>query len=171
MLRISRMIPIVRLYRFERVEGNDAMEPGLGAEVEEQADLEIGCSEVAVYLPPGLGMELQCGLHFYHEPVVDDQVETLGAECYSLVAHDDADLSRHTKSRCRNFTFERRRINLLEKAEAQGVVDIVERPDDGTREPLLDEWLFRDAPRMCERAKWPPTETPPSEFPQRRDFE
>jgi hypothetical protein len=36
-------------------------------------------------------------------------------------------------------------VDVLEKSEAERVVDLVERTDDGAREVLVDEWLFGHA--------------------------
>lgn len=71
----------------ELILAEHAKELWLWAEMEKEADLEVGRTQVVVDLPWGDPLEVVSGLRLDHYGVVDDHVESLVAELRALVHH------------------------------------------------------------------------------------
>jgi hypothetical protein len=99
------------------------------AEVQEQTDFELGRAEVVVELPFRIAMKVLRRFDLEDHFVIDDHVESLMRDISAGVLNEDVQLPVHTVAAMKQLAFERRRVNVLEKAEAQRSVHGVERSD------------------------------------------
>ena len=108
----------------------------LEAKVKEQSNLEIARPQMAVDLSLCSGLESDGCFAFDHQLFVDDHVQALHRDLFALVTNNDADLALDLVAARDELAFESGSVDVLEKAEAEYVVDLVERPDDGTCQRL-----------------------------------
>jgi hypothetical protein len=99
------------------------------AEVQEQTDFELGRAEVVVELPFRIAMKVLRRFDLEDHFVIDDHVESLMRDISAGVLNEDVQLPVRTVAAMKQLAFERRRVNVLEKAEAQRSVHGVERSD------------------------------------------
>ena len=129
------------------------VEAGLAAEAEEEADLETGRSQVVVDLAGSVPVKIEGGLHLDDELAVDDDVDALAAENPALAANDDADLAIDAVAPEPQLVLEGENVKALEESEAQGVVDLEERPDDGMGELLFDQCVAGHGCNLASRRR------------------
>lgn len=73
-----------------------------------------------------------------HKSSIDDHIDAMDCEDVPFVSDMSADLSRDAMAAVEEFALSGHDVNVLEKAEARSVVDLVERANDGMRERLFD---------------------------------
>jgi hypothetical protein len=91
--------------------------------MEHQAYLQLRGAQVIVKLPLGCGVQLIRGLGFDNNLVVNDHVETLGAEFFALIHDVNAHFTCDNMSPSAELALQRQSINVLEKPKAQRSVD------------------------------------------------
>src|SRR5438105_13425197 len=106
--------------------------------MEEESGLEFRGAQVVIELAGASAIELIGRLCLDHHGFVDDHVETLAAEVEPFVVDEDRDLSSYAMSAQAKLDLERLHVDAFEKAEAEGVVDLEERADDGESEDVID---------------------------------
>lgn len=144
-----------RLLRFARIHGigrirsvtgiglvvaaHEAMEPGFGAEMEEQPDLIARGLQVASQLAQRGFVKVKRRLHLDDESVTDDDVEPLDGDGLSFVHDPDGDLPRNPMPSSTELLHERVDVHRFNKPVPQGVVHFVERTDDGAAERFVNQ--------------------------------
>ena len=113
------------------------MEFGFRSKVQEEPYLQICGAEIVEQLAFGGLGSFECRFRLDDEPLVDDHVDTLHRENVSFIRHVGAHLSTDSMTADEQLSLESHRVYVLQKPEAKRVVHLVERPNDGTREPLL----------------------------------
>jgi hypothetical protein len=76
-----------------------------------------------------------------HETCVDHEVEPLHPDLRALVADRHAPLALDVMPSRAQLALQRRGVEVLEEAEAEDVVDLVEGADDGAGEAFFEEGL------------------------------
>src|SRR5687768_1212605 len=142
--RIERIAPMRRRRPARRIECvvavDESMELRLWAEVEEEADFEIGGAEIIVELARGCPVQFVRGLRLDDEAAVHDHVEALAGELLTLVRHTDGDFACDRVAAREELALEGHDVDVLEEAEAERVVDVEECADDGAGERRVEQW-------------------------------
>lgn len=101
-------------------------------------------------------MELVCRLDLDDQLVVDDHVEPLVGELFTLVHDTNADFPPYLMTATSELSLQRHHINVLEKAEAECVVNLEKRADYGASQLLFDQvgsFHDRRSPQNIRRAQ------------------
>jgi hypothetical protein len=89
------------------------------AEVQEQADFELGRAEVVVELPFRVTMQVLSRFDLDNHLVADDQVKSLMRNLGAVVSDDNIELPVDTVGALEQFAFERGSVHVFEKSEPQ----------------------------------------------------
>ena len=101
--------------------------------MQQQANLETACSEVALKLTLRSTVKLGGGLDLHDKLFIDDHIEPLSAELIAFVHDTNANLPGYPMAARQQLTFERHCVDMLEKPETKCVVDVEEGADDRAR--------------------------------------
>ena len=129
----------------------ESVEARLRSKMQQEVYFEARGAEIVEHLSVGSFVELECRFGFDDELLVHDHIDSLNAEDMFLVSHVDIDLSRHSMTAGEQLTFERHHVDVLEKAEAKGVINLEVRPNDGSRKPLFNQLKSGHATRWPNR--------------------
>ena len=99
------------------------------AEMEEKAHVEVRCSKAAEDLVLVSRTEPIGGFGLDQEDFVDDHVDSMPSEDMTLVIDWNPYFSGDSMSSFDQFTFQGLDVDLLEKAKAEGVVNLEEGPN------------------------------------------
>jgi hypothetical protein len=109
--------------------------------MEEQPDFEPRSAEIVVDLACRGAVKVIRGLGLDHEFVIDDHVEPLHPELFPFVRDANGELPRDPVATSDQFTLHGHHVEVLQKSEAKGVVDVEERADHRVREALFEEFV------------------------------
>jgi hypothetical protein len=136
---LSCLIVARRLSRVEQLCVDSSLESWLGAEVQQESNLETGHAEVVAHLPPIGGAQGGRGLHFDHDAILDEEIRSEDPDENTLVAHLEGALLGGIEVAQAHLVQERLAIHGLELAVAEVVVALEERTDDPTRDAFVDQ--------------------------------
>ena len=114
------------------------MEFGFRTKVQEKAYLELRSAEIVQELTFRCLWSFECRLSLDDQPLVDDHVDALHCQNVPLIRHVRAYLASNPMPTHVKLPLERHHIDMLVKAEAENVVNLIESANDGTRESLFE---------------------------------
>src|SRR5687767_15266806 len=115
--------------------------------MEQKTNFELGRLEVTAKLTLSRFVELERGLGFHHQFLVDDHIKPLISELAPLVEDRHADFPCDSMSALSKLRLQGHHIEVLEKPKSQRIVDLVERTDHRARQALLDEHFRSHEPK------------------------
>ena len=121
-----------------RLDDSEAAQ-AFGAEMKQETDLQPSAPQVVAQLSYGILSERASGFHFNDNLVVNDNVEPLRAELVALVKDRNGDLTTDFMPSVAKLSLESHHVHVLEKAIAQGVVDLESAAYYRVRQLFFDE--------------------------------
>jgi hypothetical protein len=125
----------------------------LGSEVQQQADLEVRRSQIAVHLSCSGFVEFVRRFDFHDKLVVHHYVKALSREFFAFVHHTNGKLARDSMTSGQQFSLECHRVDVFVKAKPQGVVNLVKRSDHRMRQLFFDEFSTRHRAKLSLTAR------------------
>ena len=113
------------------------MKSGFRPKMLEQTYLEVRGAEIVQELALRSFRSLERRLRLDDKPLVDDHVDSVDCQNVPLVRHVRAQLASNTMSAHVKLPLESHDVDVLEKSEAESVVDLIERANDRARKPLF----------------------------------
>jgi hypothetical protein len=86
---------------------------------------------------------------FHYQLLIHDHVEPLVRNLMTLVEHRHGELSRNTVLSRDEFALHGHHVDVLEESKTERVVDLEERPDYRTCEPLFEKFVPRHVLKMA----------------------